>query len=62
VSTPDTNITSWTVGNPTFKLGLLNNLDFEVNFSFYNNIRSATVSTGTYTISQGVGDTFTRLR
>src|SRR5450755_4654190 len=34
VSTPDTNITSWTVGNPTFKLGLLNNVDFEVNFSF----------------------------
>ena len=34
ISTPDTNITSWTVGNPTFKLGLLNNVDFEVNFSF----------------------------
>ena len=62
VSTPDTNITSWTVGNPTFKLGLLNNLDFEVNFSFYNSIRSATVSTGTSTISQGVGDTFTRFK
>jgi hypothetical protein len=45
ISTPDTNITSWTVGNPTFKLGLLNNVDFEVNFSFYNSIRSATVST-----------------
>jgi hypothetical protein len=41
VSTPDTNITSWTVGNPTLKLGLLNNLDFEVNFSFYNSIRAA---------------------
>src|SRR6516225_3561588 len=25
-STPDTQITSWTVGNPTFKLGLLNNV------------------------------------
>ena len=52
VSVPDTNITSWTVGNPTLKLGLLNDLDFEVDFSFYNSIRSATVSTGAYTISQ----------
>ena len=55
ISTPDTNITSWTVGNPTFKVGLLNNLDVEVNFSFYNSIRSATVSTGAYTIAQGFG-------
>ena len=61
-STPDTNITSWTVGNPTFKLGLLNNLDVEVNFSFYNSIRSATVSTGASTIAQGFGDTFTRFK
>ena len=62
ISTPDTNITSWTVGNPTFKLGLLNNLDFEVNISFYNSIRSATVSTGASTIAQGFGDTFTRFK
>jgi hypothetical protein len=62
VSTPDTNITSWTVGNPTLKLGLLNNLDVEVNFSFYNSIRSATVSTGAYAIAQGFGDTFTRFK
>src|SRR3981081_2821612 len=62
VSTPDTNITSWTVRNPTFKVGLLNNLDVEVNFSFYNSIRSATVSTSTYTIAQGFGDTFTRFK
>lgn len=61
-STPDTNITAWTVGNPTFKLGLLNNLDVEVNFSFYNSIRTATVSTGASTISQGFGDTFTRFK
>ena len=62
VSTPDTNITSWTVGNPTLKLGLLNNLDVEVNFSFYNSIRAATVSTGASTIAQGFGDTFTRFK
>jgi hypothetical protein len=61
-STPDTNITAWTVGNPTFKLGLLNNLDVEVNFSFYNSIRTATVSTGASTLSQGFGDTFTRFK
>jgi hypothetical protein len=61
-STPDTNITSWTVGNPTLKLGLLNNLDVEVNFSFYNSIRTATVSTGASTVSQGFGDTFTRFK
>jgi len=61
-STPDTNITTWTVGNPTFKLGLLNNLDVEVNFSFYNSIRTATVSTGASTLSQGFGDTFTRFK
>ena len=61
-STPDTNITSWTVGNPTLKLGLLNNLDVEVNFSFYNSIRTATVSTGASTLSQGFGDTFTRFK
>ena len=56
ISTPDTNITSWTVGNPSLKLGLLNNVDFEVNISFYNSIRSATVSTGAYAISQGFGE------
>jgi hypothetical protein len=61
-STPDTNITAWTVGNPTLKLGLLNNLDVEVNFSFYNSIRTATVSTGASTLSQGFGDTFTRFK
>ncbi len=61
-STPDTQITGWTVGNPTFKLGLLNNVDFEVNFSFYNSIRTATVSTGASSLSQGVGDTFTRFK
>src|SRR6266581_4412775 len=39
-STPDTNITSWVIGNPTFKLGLLNNMDFEVNFSTFNSVQS----------------------
>lgn len=61
-STPDTQITTWTIGNPTLKLGLLNNLDVEVNFSAYNSIRTATVSTGASTLSQGFGDTFTRFK
>jgi hypothetical protein len=56
-STPDTNTTAWTVGNPTFKLGLLNNVDFEVNFSFYNSVRATQVSTGASAIAQGIGDT-----
>src|SRR5262245_28775642 len=62
VSTPDTQVTLWTVGNPTFKLGLLNNLDFEVNISFYNSIRQMQVSTGAVTTGQGFGDTFTRFK
>src|SRR5262245_19169611 len=61
-STPDTQITGWTIGNPTFKLGLLNNVDFEVNFSAYNNIRTMQVSTGAVNIGQGFGDTITRFK
>src|SRR5260370_4850374 len=59
-TTPDTNITSWVIGNPTFKLGLLNNMDFEVNFSTYNSIRSQTRSDGSTTTFTGCGDTITR--
>jgi hypothetical protein len=61
-ATPDTDTTSWVVGNPTFKLGLLNNVDFEVNFSAYNSIQSKTVSTGAVTTTSGFGDTFTRVK
>jgi Putative MetA-pathway of phenol degradation len=61
-STPDTSFTSWVIGNPTFKLGLLNNLDFEVNFSAYNNIQTMTRSTGVATSVGGFGDTFTRFK
>src|SRR5262249_17449472 len=43
-------------------LGLLNNLDFEVNFSAYNNIRTMQVSTGAVNIGQGFGDTITRFK
>jgi hypothetical protein len=62
ITTPDTNVTTWTVGNPTFKVGLLNNLDFEVNFSAYNNIRAQTRSDGTTTAFSGFGDVVTRAK
>jgi hypothetical protein len=58
-STPDTTITTWLIGNPTFKLGLLNNVDLEVNFSAYNSITTASRSAGNV---NGFGDTFTRLK
>jgi len=61
-STPDTSFTAWVIGNPTFKLGLLNNVDFEVNFSAYNNIQAMTRSTGVATSVGGFGDTFTRFK
>ena len=61
-ATPDTDVTTWTIVNPTFKLGLLNNLDFEVNISANNTIQSTTRSTNTSTWSNGVGDTFTRFK
>jgi hypothetical protein len=61
-STPDVDVASWTVANPTFKLGLLNNVDFEVNFSAYNSIRTTTRSTGSTAWASGFGDTFTRFK
>jgi hypothetical protein len=61
-STPDTQITLWTAGNPTLKLGILDNVDFEVNFSFYNSIRTMQVSTGAASVAQGFGDTFTKIK
>jgi len=61
-SAPDINATAWTVGNPTFKLGLLNNVDFEVNFSFYNSVRATQVSTGASASVQSIGNTYTRFK
>jgi hypothetical protein len=61
-STPDTSLTSWVIGNPTFKLGLLNNVDLEVNFSAYTNIQTMTRSSGVATSVGGFGDTFTRFK
>ncbi len=61
-NTPDTNVTSWVLGNPTFKLGLTNYMDFEVNFSAFNMIRSQTRTDGSVSSVSGFGDTFTRFK
>jgi hypothetical protein len=61
-TTPDTDNTGWVLFNPTFKAGLTNWADLEVNFSAQNILRSVTRSTGAVTASNGFGDTFTRLK
>ncbi len=61
-STPDTDKTSWVLFNPTFKAGLTNWADLEVNFSAQNIQRSIIRSTGAPTAANGFGDTFTRLK
>lgn len=61
-STPDTDVTTWVVANPTFKLGILNNVDVEVNVSAYNSILTTSRSTGSSTWASGLGDTFTRIK
>jgi hypothetical protein len=61
-TTPDTDNTSWVLFNPTFKAGLTNWADFEVNFSAQSILRSQTRSTGAITAANGFGDTFTRLK
>lgn len=61
-STPDSSISSWIVGNPTLKLGLLNDVDLEVNFSAYSSIQTNTRSTGASNAASGFGDVFTRVK
>jgi hypothetical protein len=61
-TTPDTDNTSWVLFNPTFKAGLTNWADLEVNFSAQNIQRNVTRSTGATTANYGFGDTFTRLK
>jgi hypothetical protein len=61
-TTPDTDNRSWVIGNPTFKLGLLNNVDVEVNFSAYNSIASTNRSTGASSTVSGFGDVVTRFK
>src|ERR1700743_3591506 len=61
-TTPDTDNRTWAIGNTTFQLGLLNNVDLEVNFSAFNSVSSTTHSTGASSTLTGFGDTFTRLK
>jgi hypothetical protein len=61
-STFDTTNINWTLFNPTFKLGLLNNVDFEINWSAYNTFTSYTRSTGAVSGNSGIGDTITRVK
>lgn len=61
-NSPDTNVTTWVLGNPTFKLGLTNYMDAEVNFSAYNIVRSQTRSTGAISSANGFGDVYTRFK
>jgi hypothetical protein len=61
-TTPDTDNRIWVIGNPTFKAGLTNFADFEVNFSAFNSITSTTRSTGALATTTGFGDIFTRLK
>src|SRR5580700_10003350 len=52
-STPDHNISAWTIGNPTFKFGVLDNVDLELNFSAYNEVQTTVRSTGATTTVSG---------
>jgi hypothetical protein len=61
-TTPDTNNTSWVLFNPTFKAGLTNWADLEVNFSAQNLLTSTTRGSGAASYNNGFGDTFTRLK
>src|SRR5471030_2844022 len=59
-SSADTTTSAWLIGNPTFKLGVLNNVDVEATFAAYNTISTTTRSTGSTANVRGVGDLLTR--
>jgi hypothetical protein len=61
-SVADTTTRSWLVANPTFKLGLLDNVDFEVSISAFNSVQSTTRSTGATSGATGIGNTVTRAK
>ena len=56
-SVADTTTRSWLVANPTFKLGLLDNVDFEVSISAFNSVQATTRSTGATSGATGFGNT-----
>ncbi len=61
-STPDTTITTWILGNPTVKLGILNNVDLQVNFAASSSVRTQLRSDGSVTQASGFGDVVTRAK
>ena len=61
-SAADTTTSAWLIGNPTFKLGVLDNVDLEANFGVYNTVSTMTRSTGSVSNASGVGDLLTRAK
>jgi Putative MetA-pathway of phenol degradation len=61
-SVADTTTRSWLVANPTFKLGLLDNVDFEVSISAFNSVQATTRSTDATSGATGFGNTVTRAK
>ena len=61
-SAADTTTSAWLIGNPTFKLGVLDNVDLEATFGVYNTVSTMTRSTGSVSNASGVGDLLTRAK
>ena len=61
-SAADTTTSAWLIGNPTFKLGVLDNVDLEANVGVYNTVSTMTRSTGSVSNASGVGDLLTRAK
>jgi hypothetical protein len=61
-SVADTTTRAWLVANPTFKLGLLDNVDFEVSISAFNSVQATVRSSGATATRTGFGDTVTRAK
>jgi hypothetical protein len=57
-----TRLTTLLAPNPTFKVGLTNNIDFEVNWAPFVHIDDRDVSTNSFSQMSGVGDLFLRTK
>jgi len=53
---------TWLAPNPTFKVGLTNDADFEVNIAPFVDVRTFNSETGMGRDVSGIGDLFTRLK
>ncbi len=61
-SAADTTTWAWVIGNPTFKLGVLDNVDLEATFAAYTSISTTTRSSGSTANARGTGDLLTRAK